>query len=226
MMQQALDLYTSTMDESSTLGYTKVHPKYASMLAIMGLMLRDLDRLKEAKKMLEKALHIQEKILSQQNLMKAETICSLGTVLHRLGERPKALKTLNTALSTMTSVKYNHPITATVSAAIGRLLLDTGELFSAKVSVEDALKIHVNCTGSEIHPSVALYHELLAQIAHTNQDDHVLARDHLHLACRTYRSLYEREERVSRESGIQLPVLEVWRKKVEDLQIQLKKFDL
>ncbi len=163
LMQQALDLYHSTVDQSTHLGYSESHPKYASMLAVMGLIQRDLGQLEEAKKLLKRALRIQETILSQQNLMKAETICNLGTVLHRLGDRNRALESLSLALSMMKSVKYEHPITATISAAIARLLLGMGDVHSARASLEEALKIRMKCC-SKIHPNVALYHKLIGEM--------------------------------------------------------------
>lgn len=163
LMQQALDLYRSTIDESTHIGYSERHPKYASMLAVMGLIQRDLGKLREAKELLEQALRIQETILSQQNLMKAETIRNLGTVLHRLGDRSRALESLNSALSMMKSVKYEHPITATTSAAIAQLLLDMGDIHSAQAALDEALKIRTKCCGG-IHPNVALYHRQLGEM--------------------------------------------------------------
>jgi len=56
------------------------------MMAIMGLILRDLDRLEEAQKYLKESLDIQEKILSQESLLKVEMLYNLGTVLHRMDE--------------------------------------------------------------------------------------------------------------------------------------------
>ena len=219
-MRQALDLYTSYMDESSNLGYTENHPKYASMLAIMGIMLRDHNEVKEAKTTLQKALRIQERILSQQSLMKAETICTLGTVLHQLGDRQKALASLDTALSMMKSVKYQHPVTSTISAAIAQLLLDMGEMHSAQASLEEALKIRSVCCG-EVHPNVAEYHMLLGDIA-CKRKEVATEREHFQTAWRIYRFLHEREERLSQEAGIELPVLEEWKRKEKDLKQKLR----
>lgn len=221
MMQQAIDLYTATVDKSSSSGYTTTHPKYASMMAIMGLMLRDLDQLKESRKCLQTALKIQQQILSQQSLMKAETICNLGTVLHRLGERQKALESFDTALSMMQAVKYEHPVTATISAAIARLLLDMGDVHSARLSLDDALKIRTKCCG-ELHPDVALYHKLIAEIS-LKTDDATSAKQHLQVASRIYKTLYDREKTMSHECGIEpLPILDEWKDIVDDLEQQLK----
>ena len=217
-MQDAIDHYTETSTQSDNPCYTMAHPKYASMLAIMGLILRDLDDLKGAKKHLEKALQIQQKILSQQNLMKADTVCTLGTVLHRLGEKQKALDELNSALAMMQSTCYENPVTSTISGAIGTLLLDMGEVHSAKHCLQEALKIRTKCCG-EIHPAVAYYQKLLADV---EKEDTPLRTQHLQTSRQIYRALCEREYTLSEEAGVQLPVIIEWRKKLEELEHQLK----
>ena len=217
MLQHAIDLYTLAYEESGSTGYTKTHPKYASMLAIRGLVLRDLDSPKEARKSLEKALKIQKQILSEQNLMKAETICNLGTVFHRLGERQRSLDHFSTALSMMKTVQYQHPITATILAATARLLIDMNDLKSAEFSFEEALRIRVACCGTT-HPVVATYHKWLAEFAgNVNREG---ASEHLQTSHRIFESLLAREKAASAKYGFELPVLQRWELSMQELQSQ------
>ena len=220
LMQQALDLYTSTGQDSLGSGYTETHPKFASMLAVMGLLLRDQGRLQEARSFLERALRIQERILSEQSLMKAETICSLGTVLHRQGQRQRAMNSLDTALSIMRAVKKEHPVTATITAAVARLLWDMGDLHSAQLSMEEALQIQLWCRG-EAHPTIALYHQLLADmLLHT--DNSAAAGEHLRRALRVYQTVGEREGALSEEAGLALPILQQWETTRQEIELKLK----
>ena len=220
MMQQALDRYTTTGHDSPGHGYTETHPKFASMLAVMGLLLRDHGRPREARSYLERALRIQERILGQQSLMKAETICSLGTVLHRLGQRRRAMESFDTALSTMRSVKQEHPVTATILTAVSRLLSDMGDFHSAGLSMDEALKIRLQCCG-EAHPTIGLYHQLLADIL-IQTDRRAAAKEHLHRAQRVYQVVSEREGALSEEAGLSLPVLRQWETTREDIDSKLK----
>ena len=70
----------------------------------------------------------------------------------------------------MKKVCDNHPNTATILAAIGRLDLDSGDLHSAKLHLEEALAIQTKCCGT-IHPNTALYHQLLSEVASQNGDE-------------------------------------------------------
>ena len=219
LMREAIDRYTTNTDESVSLGYTTLHPKYASMLAIMGLILRDRDELEEASKHLNKSLAIQEKIPSQETLLKAETLCNLGTVLHRMGDRQGSLQKLDVALRTIKTVKYLHPITATISAARGQLFLNMGDIDLARKCLEEALEIRSECTG-EKHPNIALYHDILAQIFLMNGDV-VHSKEHLSRAYRKYRSLHERETKLSKEVGVDLDVLFKWERIIEELSLQV-----
>ena len=227
MMQQAIERYTSMTDDASNLGYTKSHPKFTSMLAILGLIQRDLDRLQEARRSLETALRMQQEILSEQSLMKAETMCNLGTVMHRMGNRRGALEYMDSALTLMKSVKHEHPITATISAAVAQLLLDMGNVHSARLSLEDALEIRSKCC-TELHPSNALYHKLLAGLA--DQDEHgadkagLMAEKHLIAARAIYGNLFQREQALSEKAGLrsQIPVIGVWEREAQLIEEQLK----
>ena len=212
-MSNCTDTYLKSVDRAM---YTEVHPKYASMLAILGIMLRDLGELSKAQKSLNKALMIQGKIHSQQNLMKAETTCSLATVYHQLGDRHKAIGHLDSAMAIMKEICYTHPITSTISCALARVLMDTGDLHSARSSLEEAVKIRTACCG-HFHPSNALYHTLLAEVQ-SQLDDMPSAQEHSTVAKEIYKTVYEREKSLSDESGLALPVLKSWQKHIGKME--------
>ena len=213
IMSNCIDMYLKSVDKAK---YTEVHPKYASMLAISGLMQRDLGDLTKAWKSLDKALLIQEKIHSQQNLMKAETMCSLATVYHQLGDRHKAIGYLDNAMSIMKDICYMHPITATISCALARVLIDTGDLHSARSSLEEAIKIRTACCG-QFHPSNALYHILLFEVQNQLGDVPSAAEYGL-IAKDIYRTVHMREKSLSDDSGLALPVLASWQKQFDKLE--------
>ena len=211
-MREALKSKTYTNDHQLAI--------YSSMFATMGLMLRETGELTQARKYLEDSLRIQEKLKLPHNLLKAETMCILGTVLHRLGTskpelnpitsylkywyyRYQARKHLDSALEIMKRVRYNHPKTATILAAIGRMHMDMGEFPSARDHLEEALRIKSECCGStDVHPDIALYHTLLAEIASGES-----ATNHRQKADKIYRALLKRES-----VGAELPILQEWRK--------------
>lgn len=56
-MDNSIKTYQQVQDG---LGFTEAHPKYASMLAIYGLILRDLGELEKAKQFIEKHLCLRE----------------------------------------------------------------------------------------------------------------------------------------------------------------------
>lgn len=209
-MSKSIDMYLKSVDKA---GGSEVHPKYASMLAISGLMQRDLGDLGKARKSLDKALLIQEKIHSQQNLMKAETMCSLATVYHQLGDRHKAIQHLDNAMAIMKLICYQHPITATISCALARVLIDTGDLHSARSSLEEAIKIRTACCG-HFHPSNALYNTFLMKVK--NELGDVACEEHSVIAREIYKTLYERENAFSVESGLALPILATWKRHVHN----------
>ncbi len=189
------------------------------MLTAMGLMLRDSGELGRARQYLEKSLCIQEELELPHNLLKAETMGILGTVLHKLGTptsdrnpitflyfkyyRFQARKHLYSALEIMKKVRYSHPITSTILAAIGRMHMETGEYPAARDCLEEALHIQSQCCGStDVHPDIARYHTLLAEI--TNGES---AMQHRQKADEIYKALLKREG-----VGKKLPVLQEWRK--------------
>ena len=200
-------------------GYTKLHPKYTSMLAIYGLILRDMGELTEAKQFLWDALELQKQVLGFYNLMKVETLCNLGTVQHRLQQNDEALQSLNGALDMMNhlgdSVGHAHPLRSTVLIALGRLLLETNDIKNGRLNFEEGMKIRIETCG-ELHPNIALYNELRG--TYQSQDE-----DHTHYlreAVQIYSSLLKRERTLSHEHDVSIPVLQEWDKKIRDFELQ------
>ena len=104
----------------------------------------------------------------------------------------------------MRKVSIAHPNTATILAAIGRLDLDSADLYSAKLHLEEALNIQTTCCGS-IHPNIALYHQLLAEVANQIGDE-LSAKSLSQKADKIYKTLIKRES----ESYIKFPILQKW----------------
>lgn len=188
-------------------------------MAVMGLILRDLHRLEDAQRYLKESLDIQEKIFSQESLLKAETLCNLGTVLHRMEDRQGSFENLDAAFAMIKGVKYEHPITATISAARARLYLNMGDLNSAQASLQEAVAIRTRCTG-DMHPNVALYHDFMAQIMLMN-DETTNAQVYMAKAHEAYRFLYAREARLSQQAGLELPILDTWARVMQQQRLQV-----
>ena len=166
---------------------------------------RLIGNLEEARGHLEDALQRLRQSFLPQNLLEAKTLCTLGTVFHKLATQTttehnpfvarlspwyykyKGHKLLNTALDMARKVCDSHPNIATVLAAIGRLDLDSGDLHSAKLHLEEALDIQTKCCGS-IHPNIALYHQLLAKVA-SQTGEKLSAKSHSQKADKIYREL-------------------------------------
>ena len=232
MMQQALKEYqqsTDTVSKNDSVSKPELeyrNAKYALMLVALGQMLQDTGNLDEAREYLEDALQKLSQSSLPRNLVKAKTICSLGTVFNKLAAqtttalnpvaahlypwyyRYKARKLVNTALDMMNKVCDNHPNTATILAAIGRLDLDSGDLHSAKLHLEEALDIQTKCCGT-IHTNTALYHQLLAEVA-SQTGDELSAKSHSQEADKIHRELIKREGELSERAGIVLPIVQKW----------------
>ena len=200
----------------STNGYTKRHPKYASMLAIYGLILRDMNELTASQQFLTDALDLQKQILSTHNLMKVETLCNLGTVQHRLQRKNKALDSLNGALDMMNVLGNNvgrfHPLRSTVLIALGRLLLDMERKREGEAFFKEGVDIRIESCG-EFHPNVAAYYEFQGKL-----DLKLTDSSRLRDAIQVYASLVKRESALSAEHDIALPVLKKWEKKITHLK--------
>ena len=197
---------------------------YISMQVALSQMLQGTGNLKEARAYLEDALCKLRHSSLPHNLVKSKALCSFGVVFHKLAAQPtnnptacfrkwyykyQARKLMNTALDIMKKVHYNHPNTATILAAIGRLDLDTGHLHSAKLHLEEALRIQTKYCGS-IHPNTALYHQLLAEVTSLNGD----AKSHLQEADKIYTALIKREGELSEKADIKLPILRMWQENI------------
>ena len=232
MMQHALREYqqsTDTVSEDVSVSKWMLEErniKHVSMLVTMSQMLQDIRNLEEASGHLENALQRLRQSSLPHNLLEAEALYTLGTVFHKLATQSttehspfvarlyvwyneyKAHKLLSTALDTMKKVCDNHPNTATILAAIGRLDLDSGNVHSAKLHLEEALDIQSKCCGS-IHPNIALYHKLLAEVA-SQTGDELSAKSHSQAADKIYRALIKREGELSKRAGINLPILQKW----------------
>ncbi len=50
-------------------------------------------------------------------------------------------------------------------------------------------------------------------------DDLLAAKEHFKVASQVYQQLCEREERLSEEEGMELPVLQEWRRNIKDLTV-------
>ena len=235
-MQQALKEYQQSRDTvSEDDSVTKLELAYRNtehvlMLVTLSQMLQDTGNLEEARRYLEDALQKLSQSSFSHNLVKAKTICSLGTLFNRLASqtttalnpvaahlypwyyRCKARKLLNNGLDLMRKVSNAHPNTATILAAIGRLDLDSGDLYSAKLHLEEALDIQTKCCGS-IHPNIALYHQLLAEVA-SQTGDELSAKSHSQEGDKIYRALIKREKEMSGKAGVKLPILQKWQESI------------
>ena len=210
--------------------------KHVSMIVSMGQMLQDIGNLKEARGHLEDALQRLRQSSMPHNLLEAKTLCTLGTVFYKLTTQTttehspfvarlytwyykyKAHKLLTTALDIMRKVCNNHPNTATTLAAIGSMGLDTGNLHSAKLHLEEAIDIQTKCCGS-IHPNIALYHQLLAEVA-SQTGDELSAKSHSQEADQIYRALIKREGELSKRSAVKLPILQKWQENIRKRDIE------
>ena len=75
------------------------------------------------------------------------TLNSVAAHLYLWYYRYKARKLLNTALDVMRKARNVHPNTATILVAIGRQDLDSGDLHSAKLHLEETIDIQTKCCG-------------------------------------------------------------------------------
>ena len=236
MMQQSLKDYQQSIDRvSKDNAVTKrelehLNTEHVLMLVTMSQMLQDTENLKEARAHLDNALDNLSKSSFPCNLVKAKTNYTYGTLFHKLAVqattalnpvathlypwyyRYKARKLLNNALDIMRKACDNHPNTATILAAIGRLDVDSGDLHSAKFHLEEALNIQTTCCGP-VHPNIALYHQLLAEVA-SQAGDELSAKVHSQEADKIYKTLIKRERELSERAGIKLPILQKWQENI------------
>ena len=232
MMQQALKEYQQSIDSVSEDDYECEYrnAKHVLMLLSLSQMLQNIGNLEEARTHLENALDNLSKSSFPHNQVKAKTICTLGIIFHKLAAqtstalnpvaahlypwycRYKARKLLNNALDIMRKVCNAHPSTATILAAIGKLDMDNGDLHSAKLHLEEALNIQTTCCGP-VHPNIALYHQLLAEVA-SQTGDELSSTSHSQEADKIYKILIKRERELSERAGIKLPILQKWQENI------------
>ena len=239
MMQHALKEYQQSMDMvSKDNAVTKRRLEEGninnvSMLVTMSQMFQDTGNLEEARGYLEDALDDLSKSSFPHNLVKAKAIYTYGTLFNKLAAqtttvlnpvaaflypwyyRCKARKLLNNALDIIRKVRNAHPNTATILAAIGRLDIDSGNLHSAKLHLEEALNIQTTCCGP-VHPNNALYHQLLAEIACENGDE-LSAKAHSQEADKIYQTLIKSERELGERAGIKLLILQKWQENIGKL---------
>ena len=210
-MKTAIDIYRKIKSN----GFNESHPKFASMLAINGVILRDLNRLHEAKENLLQALELQKHMICSKYL-KAETMCSLGTVYDRLESKSKSKKQFDESLNILEHVDVCHPLKSTVLIASGRLLCDMGDVDRGRDNLIKGLNLREQSCGY-IHPKMAECHRLLG-LEHPIHSKDVNDR-HLKKAEEIYTSLIKREKDFCKDYGIQkIPVLEKWECEIENMK--------
>ena len=95
MMEQALKMYHQSTDTVSEdvcvskqlLEYQTI--KHVSMLVTMSQMLQDIGNLDKARGDLENLLQRLRQSFLLHNLLEAKTLCTLGTVFHKLATQTK-----------------------------------------------------------------------------------------------------------------------------------------
>jgi len=71
-----------------------------------------------------------------------------------------------------------------------------------------------------VHPNVALYHDILAQIL-LMKGELVESQAHTVKALTTYQTLHTREARLSQQEGVELAVLLKWERIIQELTLQV-----
>ena len=208
IMERAFDTYRKIKSN----GFNESHPKFASMLAINGLILRDLNRLDEAKENLLQAVELQ-KDMKCSKYLKAETLCTLGTVYDRLESKSESKKQFDESLNILEHVDVCHPLKSTMLIASGRLLCDMGDVDRGHDNLEKGLKLREQSCGY-IHPKLAQCHRLLG-LQHPIRVDPY----HLKKAIDIYSQLIDREEDLCDKYKIpKIPVLEKWKYEVGNMK--------
>jgi tetratricopeptide (TPR) repeat protein len=121
----------------------------------LGMNLKDLADYEEAKRILERALKIDEKVYGPYHPNVATDVNNIGGVLLDLGDHQEAKKYLERALK-IDEKAYgpDHPNVARDVNNIGGVLKDLGDLKEARKYLERALKIDEKAYGPD-HPNVA-----------------------------------------------------------------------
>ncbi len=122
----------------------------------LGLVLRDLGELAEARNCVERALHLKELAYGPEHPQVAITLDNLGLVLQDLGDSAAARSCHERALQL--KEKAYGPEHAEVAITLGNLglvLADLGELAEARRCQERALQLKEKAYGAD-HPEVAI----------------------------------------------------------------------
>jgi tetratricopeptide (TPR) repeat protein len=122
----------------------------------LGMCLQDLADYDSAKKLLKRALKIDEQVYGADHPGVAWRASNLGTVLRDLGDFQEARKYLERALKIDEQVYGpDHPTVAKDVNNLGLVLKDQGDLQEARKYLERALKIDEQVYGED-HPNVAI----------------------------------------------------------------------
>jgi tetratricopeptide (TPR) repeat protein len=152
----------------------------ASLGSKIGLYFMKIARYASARPLLERALAVREKVLGPEHPDTAQSLHSLGALLHDQGDLASARPLAERALAIWEKVLGpEHPNTATSLNHLALVLRDQGDLASARPLLERALAIREKVLGPE-HPDTAVSLDNLA----------VLLREQGDLAAA--RPLYER----------------------------------
>ena len=69
------------------------------------------------------------------------------------------------------------------------------------------------CACGSIHPNIAHYHQLLAEVA-SQTGDELSAKSHSQKADKIYRELIKRESEEGEKRGVKLPILQKWQESI------------
>ena len=207
MMGKALQIFKRS-------GYSNSHPKYLGMLVIKGVMLRDVEKPQDSKGYLEKALNLQKEIFRTANMMKAQTIYNLGIAYHRLDDKEKALEKVQEALDMMSTIQWDHYKVASILTARAILRDSKDDYVRAREDLHKALQIRCKWYEGMNHPDIALNYRLLAENAEKRKLK-PLAEEYWAQARNIYEILHKREEKASKESGIEIPIIAKWKAEMD-----------
>lgn len=181
-----------------------LHLKYSAVLTLHGMLLNENSMWSEAREVLKKALVIREKLLCPNNIYTARTTAALGMAEYQLGKKYKGKRLLRKA-ATMTNMsnQFNprHYLGAYVHLTYVQVLTEDRNLQEAAKQAKNAIECIDYACQTDIHPTVAECHMLLAKINEI-QDNVSEQRHHLIKACNTYDSLIWRETQYCKKQGL------------------------
>lgn len=132
------------------------HPEVAVSINNLGLVLKTLGHLDQARELYKRALAIDEVAYGPDHPETATDLNNLATLLHDLGDLTQARLLLERALSIyQTFYGSDDPHVAIASNNLGTVLIDLGELSEARHLLKRALDIDAAVYGPD-HPKVAI----------------------------------------------------------------------